>query len=69
MKPNWSKAPDWAQWFAVDESGTGYWHEKKPEKGRRRWYIKTEGRSAYAAMGDQNLTWFYSLEERPKMKN
>lgn len=30
IKPNWSKAPIWAKWWAVDENARAYWHEKEP---------------------------------------
>ena len=30
MKPDWKDAPDWANWLAMDDYGTWYWHEEKP---------------------------------------
>ena len=30
MKIDWSKAPDWAQWLAVDADGEAYWYSNTP---------------------------------------
>lgn len=29
-KPDWSKAPEWAKWWAIDSDGVAYWYEMKP---------------------------------------
>lgn len=29
-KPDWSKAPEWAYWWAVDENGKAYWYPEQP---------------------------------------
>lgn len=31
MRPNWAKAPSWANWAAQELSGTVYFHEQKPK--------------------------------------
>lgn len=30
LEPDWSKAPDWAQWYAIDSDGVGYWYGSEP---------------------------------------
>lgn len=30
MKPNWSAAPEWAQYASQEQSGSWYWHETQP---------------------------------------
>jgi hypothetical protein len=30
VQPNWSGAPDWAQWWAVDSDGSAYWYRDEP---------------------------------------
>jgi len=30
IKPDWTQAPAWAQWFAIDDDGTGWWWSTKP---------------------------------------
>lgn len=37
MKPDWSKAPKWAKWLAMDKFGDWYWFEDHPQ-----WDKKTE---------------------------
>lgn len=29
-QPDWDTAPEWAQWWAVDSDGRGYWYEARP---------------------------------------
>lgn len=29
-QPDWSKAPEWARYWAVDSDGTAYWYEFEP---------------------------------------
>ena len=35
--PDWSSAPEWAQWWAVDADGAPYWFECKPISGDAKW--------------------------------
>ena len=30
IEPDWSKAPEWARYWALDESGGAWWYEKEP---------------------------------------
>jgi hypothetical protein len=30
-KPDWGKAPDWANWCAQDQDGQWYWYKNKPQ--------------------------------------
>lgn len=30
MKPNWSSAPEWANYASQELSGTWYWHAEQP---------------------------------------
>jgi len=30
IKPDWSKAPAWANWWAVDINGSAFWYAKEP---------------------------------------
>jgi hypothetical protein len=46
IKPDWKRAPTWAQWWAVDIGGNAYWHENKPTLYSRVWF--QEGRSVLA---------------------
>lgn len=31
IEPDWSKAPEWARYWAMDESSGAWWYEKEPE--------------------------------------
>lgn len=35
--PDWSKAPSWAMWWAVDANGDAFWYSHKPEANTRDW--------------------------------
>jgi hypothetical protein len=30
IEPDWTKAPKWATYFAIDEDGCAWWHEGEP---------------------------------------
>ena len=30
--PDWSQAPDWAEWYAIDADGQCFWYENEPVK-------------------------------------
>ena len=58
-KPDWSTAPAWAQYLAMDEDGMFFWYENKPRAGEESWVVY-EGRAERAGHG----TWRDSLQER-----
>ena len=68
---DWSKAPEWANWAAMDEDGDVFWFEGKPERlGRgwrddswyteKRWELARRATALY-----QSVPWDQSLEQRP----
>ena len=58
--PDWSNAPEKANFYAEDENGMGHWYEYRPCRGIAQWL--TWG-SKWAAI---NNNWEASLHERPK---
>ena len=60
MKPDWKDAPEWANWLAMEEDGSWYWHENKPILGNVMWFVN--GKYGEATLG---LKWRESLEQRP----
>ena len=60
MKPDWSKAPSWAKYLAMDQNGTWFWYEFKPKAEYGEW-IHSGG--ACEAVNMDN--WKNSLEKRP----
>ena len=39
-EPDWSKAPKWCCWWAVNEDGTATWFGPRPSLGSRWWYVR-----------------------------
>lgn len=37
-KPDWSSAPEWAEWLAMDGNGQWFWYRIKPKYDRIGWY-------------------------------
>jgi hypothetical protein len=62
-KPDWSTAPSWANYLAMDAYGAWYWFEAEPQMEEVGWRIDC-GRYCRACHDD----WGDSLEERPKEK-
>lgn len=59
--PDWSTAPDWANWRAMDADGRWYLFENKPRKSGTCW-LKTTGQWALDYYEDR--TWESSLQQR-----
>jgi hypothetical protein len=65
MKPDWSTAPDFANYAATDKNGRCFWYEEKPELRIDCWV---------PAGGDYEecttvMDWRDTLEERPVHKS
>ncbi len=58
---DWSNAPDWANYHAFDEGGTGYWYEKSPIMRDNFWSSKGK----YLQSGYEIPIWKDSLTSRP----
>lgn len=37
LAPDWADAPEWAQWFAIDPNGDGFWFHDEPKANEWRW--------------------------------
>lgn len=66
MKPDWSTAPDWANYLAKDSNGQWYWFEKKPLLSMMFWIVNpsNDGKSEIVS---EDSWWRNSLEEKPKL--
>lgn len=65
--PDWSTAPDWAQWWALDANGQAYWYERKPFRGFSSWLLGF-GRGVLdkrISLPDGYDFWQKSLQNRP----
>lgn len=71
-KPNWKDAPDWAQWLAMDFSGTWCWFVGQPYTGTTVWLpVSDENANGDTfdyidgATYDYQVDWKETLEQRP----
>lgn len=63
-QPDWSVAPDWANWWVMDADGDAAWCEEKPIKAKDFWYGKEGNSSSFNYQGN----WQDSLRKRPSNK-
>ena len=63
MKPDWSRAPDWATHRAMDADGAWNWFECQPKKHDGFWRAE-EGRIQYVDKCYEE--WADTLEARPE---
>lgn len=65
MKIDWTEAPAWAQWLAVDADGEAYWFENEPKVAYKLWDSGTgDAEFAFSTQVPENFT--KELYERPK---
>lgn len=72
MKPDWTKAPEWAQWWAVDEIGMAIWWEQEPSKSENEnewaeWFVSNDSRRFLDGFSKEipYTNWRNSLTKRP----
>ena len=61
MEPDWTEAPEWAMWWAIDEDGSAYWYVAKPEPAGACW--ATDSKCEY--IQPTPIAWRSSLRQRP----
>lgn len=67
MAPDWTQAPEWAQWWAVDNDGSAYWFEVEPFDIGVSWWETYDGRFTLADRIDYiNIAWRSTLTQRPQ---
>lgn len=66
-EPDWSTAPEWAQWFAIDDDGEGYWFSFKPQIIDGTWggMVNDDDKAMFEGVFN-NKNWQSSLRQRPK---
>lgn len=66
MKTDWKKAPEQANWLAMDQSGDWYWYANKPLMNFEYNSWRTSGGMFWQAHSlKTNVDWKQSLEARP----
>lgn len=69
--PEWSEAPEWAEWLAMDNNGEWYWYERQisADDMRGTWdygsSLSGAIRSAAYSSDDGRPDWRSSLQPRP----
>lgn len=62
-QPDWSTAPEWARYVAMDGNGRWYWYENRPLPGMDAWNEQHGRLEAATATGLP--AWERTLAERP----
>ena len=64
-EPNWDEAPEWANWWAVDEDGSAWWYILKPSLDESEWFTERVD-SNFAGRANLNgYDWKQTLTQRP----
>ena len=63
-QPDWSQAPEWADWWAIDKDLVSFWHEDKPKFDEVEFYQC--GVFCDAPSFNYNGNWQDSLRKRPQ---
>ena len=71
MKADWSKAPDWANYWAMEPDGYSDWFENKPtpiftKKAVGDGWLANGGRTNFSSASVHD--WADSLQKRPTEK-
>ena len=61
-KPEWSEAPEWAQYLAQDADGEWYWFELQPSKESEYWFLASCVGQSQRVFAEP---WTRTLEPRP----
>lgn len=62
--PDWADAPEWANFWAVDDNGRSYWYEYKPTLGIRIWLAERGNNE----ISKQYPGWRNTLQARPRVE-
>lgn len=73
FEPNWENAPDWAQYWAVDQEGLAEWYREEPVALDRMWVARhrdTENTKQYLCHKDYSVEvwkWETLTRSRPQV--
>jgi hypothetical protein len=65
-KIDWTKAPEWAQWAAMDSDADVWWYQHEPDLAARSWYVG--GGIDFQGNAPDASKWRESLRQRPSAK-
>ena len=64
-QPDWSQAPEWAGYFAMDEDGEFYYFEQSPSMTGCSWQSQSHGGVSETFNHSYTGNWQESLRKRP----
>ena len=65
-EPDWSTAPEWARWWAVDADGLECWYENKPSESLvGRWWDKSRTNGLDRQL-EKPTVWQNTARQRPQ---
>jgi len=56
-EPDWTQAPSWAQWFAIDGAGRAWWYEIEPTPKWTSWRGMISHAGEYLASAARVPSW------------
>lgn len=62
MTIDWTRAPSWARYAAMDDDGTWHWHENEPKPRHDMWWEAGTGRRDQIPA---DIDWKTTLVGRP----
>jgi hypothetical protein len=67
FEPSWDKAPEWAQWWAMDENGSAFWYADEPTLWRNvgEWHCAPDG-DYLEDTSRMQPDWVSTLRRRPQ---
>lgn len=72
-EPDWSEAPEWAQWYSVDSNGSAYWRSLEPNLRYSTFWASPDGTQELPMCESvntdsfpmANINWKETLRKRP----
>ena len=64
--PDWSSAPEWAMFHAIDSTGWGSWYEFTPERGAVCFWPGIDEKFENSDVFNDMCDWRNSLQKRPE---
>ena len=65
-QPDWSQAPEWAGYFAMDKDGEFYYFEQSPSMASCSWQPQSHGEAGETFNHSYKGNWQDSLRKRPQ---
>ena len=67
LAPDWSQAPEWAKWYAIDANEEATWFEVKPKMYSNSWWDESGWPDEYGKAIPSGVDWRLCLWKRPEV--